>query len=111
MFAIALTSRAAEIHEKVSSLVIPMAARVCPKAPPGAQAQVNTIESYVLWGVVTLFIIGVVVGIGAVVAGRVFGMPHASKAGVVSIIIVFCSVIGYFVLPGMVQSMLGNGCV
>lgn len=95
----------------LNPMLITLATRVCPVAPPGAQAQTDKIEGYVLWGVITLFLIGVVVGIGAVVAGRVFGMPHASKAGVVSVIIVLIAVIGYFVLPSMVSSMLGSGCI
>ncbi len=58
-----------------------------------------------------LFILGVVVGIGAIVGGRVFSMPHATKAGVVGIVLVFVAVIGYLVLPGIVRSMTGSGCV
>ena len=65
----------------------------------------------VLWGVGLLFILGVVVGIGAIVGGRAFSMPHASKAGVVGIVLVFAAIIGYLVLPGIVRAMTGSGCV
>ena len=32
-----------------------LAAKVCPKAPPGAVQPTNEIEGYVLWGVGILF--------------------------------------------------------
>lgn len=84
---------------------------VCPVAPPGAQVYADQLMGYVLWGVIALFGLGVVVSIGAIVAGRVFGMPHASKAGIVGIAMVFLAVILYLVLPGLVTTMTGSGCV
>lgn len=84
---------------------------VCPVAPPGAQAHVDTIEGYVLWAVMALFIIGLVVGIGGIVAGRVFAMQHASKAGIVGIAVIFASGLAYLVLPPILSTMLGQGCV
>lgn len=86
-------------------------ATVCPKAPPGAQVHVDDIMGYVLWGVLILFLLGIVVSIGAIVGGRVFGMPHASKAGVVGLVMVFVAVIGYLILPGILDAMLGTGCI
>ena len=59
---------------------------VCPKAPPGAQVHVDSIMGYVLWGVGILFFLGIVIAIGAVVAGRMFGMPHASTTGVIGLV-------------------------
>lgn len=85
--------------------------QVCPVAPPGAQAYADQLMGYVLWGVIILFLLGVVVSIGAIVAGRIFGMPHASKAGIVGLAVIFISVIGYLVLPGIVGTMTGTGCV
>jgi hypothetical protein len=88
-----------------------LAAKVCPKAPPGAEGPTNEITGYVLWGVIALFGIAVIVAIGAIVAGRVFGMPHASKVGVISIVVVFVCAVAYLVLPGMVDGILGKGCI
>jgi hypothetical protein len=88
-----------------------LAGKVCPVAPPGAEAPTQQIEGYVLWGVGILFGIAVIVAIGAIIAGRVFGMPHASKIGVISIVVVFVCVVAYLVLPGMVDTMLGKGCI
>jgi hypothetical protein len=38
-------------------------------------------------------------------------MPHASKLGVISITVVFVAAIGYLVLPGMLNGVLGQGCI
>ena len=87
------------------------AAVVCPKAPGDAQKYVNDITGYVQWGVLVLLVIGIIVGIGAIVAGRVFSMPQASQTGIVSIVVVFLSAIGYMILPGMINGVTGSGCV
>lgn len=86
-------------------------AAICPVAPAGAEAFANTLIGYVLWGVIALFGVGVVVSIGAVVAGRVFSMPHASKAGVVGVVVVFIAAVAYMVAPGMLAGITGSGCV
>lgn len=90
---------------------VTFAAQVCPKAPPGAQTHVDDILGYVLWGVGILFFLGVVVAVGSVVAGRAFGMPHASTAGIIGLVVVFIAVIGYLILPGILDAMMGSGCV
>ncbi|MDN5805009.1 MAG: hypothetical protein L0H26_10575 [Microlunatus sp.] len=94
-----------------TSAVVAAVPAVCPIAPPGAQQYANTLTGYVLWGVLALFAVGIAVSIGAVVGGRVFAMPHASKAGVVGIAVVFVAAIGYMVVPGMLTGILGSGCV
>ena len=88
-----------------------MAAKVCPKAPPGAEGPTNEITGYVLWGVIILFGLAIMIGIGAVIAGRMFALPHASKVGVISLVVVFGCAIAYLVLPGMLNGILGNGCI
>lgn len=84
---------------------------VCPVAPPGAQIYADQIVGYVMWGVIALFAVGVIVGVGAIVGGRVFSMPHASKAGIVSVVVVFIAAVSYMVLPGMIAGVTGSGCV
>lgn len=93
------------------NLATGVAARICPKAPGDAQNYADQITGYILWGVLALFVVGIVVGIGAVVAGRVFAMPHSSKAGVVAIVVVFLAAVAYMVLPGMVAAITGAGCI
>jgi len=84
---------------------------VCPQAPVGAQAFVDQLTGYVLWGVLALFVIGGITGVGSIVAGRVFSMPHASKVGVISIVVVFLAAIGYMIVPSMITGITGSGCV
>ena len=93
------------------STPLAVAAKVCPVAPPGAQAYADTLTGYVLWGVLALMVVGVVVSIGAVVGGRVFAMPHASKAGVVGVAVVFVAAVAYMIVPGMLVGITGSGCV
>lgn len=96
---------------RISALPATLPSATCPVAPPGAQTYVDTLTGYVLWGVLALMVIGVVVSIGAVVGGRVFAMPHASKAGVVGVAVVFVAAIAYMVVPGMLAGVTGSGCV
>lgn len=88
-----------------------LAQKICPKAPPGAQEPTNQLTGYVLWGVMILFGLAIVIGLGAILCGRLFSMPHASKVGVVSLVVVFCCAIAYLTLPSMLDSMLGKGCI
>ncbi len=85
--------------------------RVCPQAPPGAQVHVDNILGYVLWGVGILFFLGVIIAVGAIAGGRVFGMHHASTGGIIGLVIVFVAVIAYLILPGILDAMMGTGCV
>jgi hypothetical protein len=88
-----------------------MAAQVCPQAPPGAVGPTNEITGYILWGVFWLFRISIATGIAAIVAGRVFSLPHASKVGVISLVVVFLSGLAYLVLPSVLDGLLGKGCL
>ncbi len=90
---------------------VPRLAAVCPVAPDGAQAYADKITGYVLWGVLALFVVGLVTGVGAVVAGRIFAMPHASKAGVTGVAVVFLAGLMYLILPPMLAAFLGDGCL
>ena len=87
------------------------ALEVCPVAPGDAAKYVDQITGNILWGVGVLFLLAVVVAIGAVVAGRLFSMPHASKVGVISLVVVFVAAIAYLTLPGMLDALMGSGCI
>ena len=95
----------------IGSYAAQLPAQVCPVAPPGAQAPVDQILGYVLWGVGIVFFLGVVLGVGGLVAGRIFGMPHASKIALSGLVTVFIAVIAYFVLPSVLDGLLGSGCI
>ncbi len=64
-----------------------------------------------LWGVLAVFIVAVVVSIGGMALGRVLSMPHASKAGVIGLLVVFICAVLYTVVPSMIASITGTGCV
>ncbi len=91
--------------------VAALTGKVCPRAPAGAQTFVDQLTGYVLWGVLALFVVGGVIGVGSIVAGRVFSMPHASKVGVISIVVVFLAAIGYMIVPSMIAGITGSGCI
>ena len=91
------------------TLLLPL--QVCPVAPGDAQKYIDQITGYVLWGVGVLFVLAIIIGIGAIVAGRLFSMPHASKVGVISVVVVFVAAIAYLTLPGMLTALLGAGCI
>lgn len=92
---------------RLAERVLPM---VCPQAPPNAQVHVDTLTGYLLWGVGILFGLGVITSIGAVVAGRIVNMPHASKAGLVGLAVIGIAIIAYFAVPAIVEAMMGSGC-
>lgn len=96
---------------KASSHAYAQFATVCPKAPPGAQKYIDDVTGYVQWGVLTIFTVGVIIAIGAVAAGRMFAMPHASKVGIISGVVVFLAAIGYMVVPAMIAGVTGSGCI
>jgi hypothetical protein len=88
-----------------------VAAKICPKAPPGAVEPTNEITAYVLWGVIAIMGLAILVGLGAVAGGRLFSMPHASKVGVISIAVTFVCGIALLILPGMFNAFIGKGCI
>ena len=102
-------------HHSLAGLAGPNGAltsmAICPKAPPGATGPVNEITGYVVWGVIIWFSLSLIIGLGAIVAGRIFSMPHASKVGVISLVVVFVAAVAYLVLPGMLDGILGKGCI
>jgi hypothetical protein len=77
---------------------------VCPKAP------VACIEGNVKWGVLILLFVAFLIGIGAMLSGRIMHHPSLARNGVVTLVVnVFVAVLlvsGYAVITGIV----GNGC-
>ena len=86
------------------------AAGVCPKAPEGMQSFATTIEGNVKWGVLILLFVAFLIGIGAMLSGRIMHHPSLARNGVVTLVVdVFVAVLlvsGYAVIAGIV----GKGC-
>ena len=90
-------------------LLVPL--KICPKAPPGAQAIVDQITGNVAWGVLAIFALAGLVSIGAIAAGKMLSMHNASKWGVVGLCVGVRAAICYMIWPGTLESIVGNGCI
>lgn len=99
------------LDSTLASELVYRLATVCPKAPPGAQKYLDDITGYIQWGVLAIFAVGVIIAIGAVAAGRMFGMQHASKVGIISAVVVFLAAVAYMVVPAMIDGVIGSGCI
>jgi hypothetical protein len=93
----------------VAPLLVPL--DVCPSAPDGAKPLITSVMGWVFWAVIILFWAGIVMGIGSIVAGRLFGLQHSSKIGVISLVVTVLCAILYMTLPGMLDGIVGSGCV
>lgn len=87
------------------------AAEVCPKPIPGAQPYMDDITGWIMTGVLWMIGVAVLVAVGAVIGGRMFNMPHASKVGIISMAFVFFGAVAYMVVPPIVRAVTGDGCV
>ncbi len=94
-----------------SADVIAVGGQICPTAPGDAQQYTDQLLGYLTWGVLVIFIAAVVVAIGAIAAGRLFSMPHASQVGIISIVVVFLCAIAYMIAPGVIGGLTGSGCI
>ena len=89
---------------------VELSAAVCPEAPPGMQAFADAVTSWVKWGVLALMGISAVVSLGAVLAGRIFSHPHASRYGAMGVAVVVLVAITYTVILVILDSITGSGC-
>jgi len=87
-----------------------VSAAVCPKAPPGMQAFADQVTGWVKWGVLALLGISAVVSLGAILAGRIFSHPHASRYGAMGVAVVVMVAITYTVILVVLRSITGSGC-
>lgn len=85
--------------------------KVCPVAPPGADHAANQIQANIEWFTIRAFIFGGLIGLAAIIAGRMMGMPHFAKGGLITIIVAFICGLAYFVVPGMIGGTTGSGCI
>lgn len=86
------------------------AADVCPQAPPGMANYENQVTAWVKWGVLALIIIAGFVSIGAIVLGRIFAHPHASRAGAMGLAVTVICAILFVTVYGVITGVTGSGC-
>ncbi len=84
---------------------------VCPKAPPGMTPFKDDVMGWTAWGVLALIGIAGLVSIGAIVMGRIFAHPHASRAGAVGLAVIVVAAILYVTIGGVLDGITGSGCV
>ena len=89
---------------------VELSAAVCPQAPPGMQGFANQITGWVKWGVLVLIVISAVMSLGAVLVGRIFSHPHASRYGAMGVAVVVMVAITYTVILVILNSITGSGC-
>ncbi len=62
------------------------------------QGFANQITGWVKWGVLVLIVISAVMSLGAVLVGRIFSHPHASRYGAMGVAVVVMVAITYTVI-------------
>ena len=87
-----------------------LSAAVCPEAPRGMQGCADDVTAWVKWGVLGLLAISAVVSLGAILAGRIFSHPHASRCGAMGVAVVVMVAITYTVILVILDSITGSGC-
>jgi hypothetical protein len=74
------------------------------------QAFADQVTGWVKWGVLALLGISAVVSLGAILAGRIFSHPHASRYGAMGVAVVVMVAITYTVILVVLRSITGSGC-
>jgi len=83
---------------------------VCPAAPSASlQTHMNSLQGWVKWGVIGLMIIAAIISLGAILAGRIFSHPHASRAGTMGLAVVLLVAVGFVTVIGILRGIVGSG--
>ena len=90
--------------------LVPLAANVCPKAPPGLGTWDDQILGWVKWGTLSLIAIAGFVSIGSIVVSRVFAHPHGSRYGAMGLAVTVLSAILYVSIYAILTGITGTGC-
>lgn len=83
---------------------------VCPIPPPGLAVYADQVAGWVKWGVVILVGLAGLVSIGAILVGRLFSHPHASRMGAMGLAGVIMCAILVVTIPGLLDAIVGSGC-
>ncbi|WP_231502562.1 hypothetical protein [Blastococcus sp. URHD0036] len=74
------------------------------------QGFADQVTGWVKWGVLVLIVISAVMSLGAVLLGRIFSHPHASRYGAMGVAVVVMVAITYTVILVILDSITGSGC-
>ena len=83
--------------------------QICPVAPEGAQALVDTVLGWFSWTVLVALLAGVLAGVLFIAIGRAFGMARMAQGGLITFFVLAASAIAYLVVPGLLGAVLGDG--
>ena len=78
---------------------------------PLAAWQADKIGGYIVWGAIWMFAIAGVLCVIAMLIGRGIHSPHLTKGGAVGLIVVLIAAIVYVAFPGVVNGIIGTGCI
>ena len=98
------------LAESASAAPVVLSAPICPQAPPGVETFANQVTGWVKWGVLALVGISAVVSLGAILAGRIFSHPHASRYGAMGVAVFVMGAITYTGILVILDSITGSGC-
>ena len=87
-----------------------LAARVCPKAPPGVSQYSDEILAWVKWGVLAILAISFFSSVGMLVWGRVTHHPRGARLGFDGLMVCLLGAVIYVVGYVIVSSITGDGC-
>jgi hypothetical protein len=79
---------------------------ICATAPPGLEPIVADLGGYVFWSVVIIFVLGLLVAVGSIIGGRMFGLQHASKVGAISIVVTIVTAVVLVILIPVVTGII-----
>lgn len=83
---------------------------VCAAAPVGVEAYVNMVLSWVKYGVIAIIIGAGFASVGAMVVGKFGQMARASQFGASGMFWTVLGAIGFVVIYGVLNAIVGNGC-
>jgi hypothetical protein len=87
-----------------------LAAKVCPKAPPGVSQYSDEILAWVKWGVLAILAISFFSSVGMLVWGRVTHHPRGARLGFDGLMICLVGAVIYVAGYVIVSSITGDGC-
>lgn len=88
----------------------PLLAEVCPKAPPGLQSFADTLMGWTKWGVLAIILFAAFASIGAMVVGRLGGMPRMGQGGATGLAVTVIAAVLFVTIAGIIAALVGSGC-
>jgi hypothetical protein len=110
MFIEAISEVATQLVAATGSFRAEGVGNVCAKAPDGVEPYVKDVLGWVKYGVLALIIGGGFASIGAMVVGKMGSMGRAAQIGASGLFWTVIGAIGYVVIYGVLNGIVGNGC-